>query len=338
FMWGVIPSAQIYPVYSNFLNKELQAVLRMYRDVDNEGKEWNIYELWNDTECAVYQRNGDIFEPREIFTMDFAGQTVPTNVFKHSFGRVPFIEFPNNNTLTSDLTKIKTLVDTYDKTFSGFVDDLEDVQQIIFVLTNYGGTDLKQFLNDMKYYKTISVESNGADDRSGVSTLSIDIPVEARDKLLELTRKAIFDMGQGIDPQQQGIERASGEAMKFLYSLLELKAGLLETEFRLGFGELVRAICSFHGKEIKQIIQTWTRTAIRNDAELVDMCQKSVGVISTKTILKNHPFVENAEDEEKELQEEKDAQMAEYDNAFTVKGFNQNDDDDEQKKKGVGDE
>ncbi|MDQ9828843.1 phage portal protein, partial [Acinetobacter baumannii] len=45
-------------------------------------------------------------------------------------------------------------------------------------------------------------------------------------------------------------------------------------------------------------------TSIRNDAELVDMCSKSVGVLSNKTILKNHPFVENAEDEEKQLQEE----------------------------------
>ena len=34
------------------------------------------------------------------------------------------------------------------------------------------------------------------------------------------------------------------------------------------------------------------------------MCSKSLGVISNKTILKNHPFVENAEDEEKQLKKE----------------------------------
>lgn len=111
-------------------------------------------------------------------------------------------------------------------------------------------------------------------------------------------------MGQGVDPQQQSFDNTSGEAMKFLYSLLELKAGLLEIEFKLGFGELIRAICKYKGFEPKQIIQTWTRTSIRNDTELVDMCSKSVGVISNKTILKNHPFVENAEDEEKQLEDE----------------------------------
>lgn len=200
------------------------------------------------------------------------------------------------------------------KLFSGFVDDLEDIQEVILVLTNYGGEVTKEFLDDLKYYKTIQVDSTGDGDKSGVSTLTIDIPVEARDKLLDLTRKAIFDMGQGIDPQQQGLDRTSGEAMKFMYSLLELKAGLLETEFRFGLDTLIRALCRISGiDEPEFIMQTWTRTAIRNDAELADMCNKSVGVLSTKTILKNHPFVEDPEAEEKEIRKEKEAAASEED-------------------------
>lgn len=322
FCYGVIPSMQVRPVYSLRLEKELEAVLRTYRMVDDNGDEWQIYELWNDTECQAYRKRAEMFQPFDMFSyVNLDGMAEPTNTFRHNFGAVPFIPFPNNNVCTGDLDKIKNLIDSYDKTYSGFVDDLEDIQQVIFVLTNYGGADLKQFLSDLKYYKTIQVESVGSEDKSGVSTLTIDIPVEARDKLLDITRKAIFDMGQGIDPQQQGFDNTSGEAMKFLYSLLELKAGLMETEFRAGFGELVRAIGRYYGKEPEQIVQTWTRTSIRNDAELVDMCQKSVGVISTKTILKNHPFVENAEDEEKELAAEKEQTAKETD--IYRKAFNQ---------------
>jgi len=324
FCYGVIPSMQVRPVYSLRLEKELEAVLRTYRMVDDNGDEWQIYEIWNDKECQAYRKRAEMFQPFDMFSyINLDGMAEPTNTFRHDFGAVPFIPFPNNNVCTGDLDKIKNLIDSYDKTYSGFVDDLEDIQQVVFVLTNYGGADLKQFLSDLKYYKTIQVESAGSDDKSGVSTLTIDIPVEARDKLLDITRKAIFDMGQGIDPQQQGFDNTSGEAMKFLYSLLELKAGLMETEFRAGFGELVRAIGRYYGKEPEQIVQTWTRTSIRNDAELVDMCQKSVGVISTKTILKNHPFVENAEDEEKELAAEKENAAKEtdiYRNAFNQQG------------------
>lgn len=322
FCYGVIPSMQVRPVYSLRLEKELEAVLRTYRMVDDNGDEWQIYEIWNDKECQAYRKRAEMFQPFDMFSyVNLDGMAEPTNTFRHDFGAVPFIPFSNNNVCTGDLDKIKNLIDSYDKTYSGFVDDLEDIQQVVFVLTNYGGADLKQFLSDLKYYKTIQVESAGSDDKSGVSTLTIDIPVEARDKLLDITRKAIFDMGQGIDPQQQGFDNTSGEAMKFLYSLLELKAGLMETEFRAGFGKLVRAIGRYYGKEPEQIVQTWTRTSIRNDAELVDMCQKSVGVISTKTILKNHPFVENAEDEEKELAAEKEQTAKETD--IYRKAFNQ---------------
>ena len=322
FCYGVIPSMQVRPVYSLRLEKELEAVLRTYRMVDDNGDEWQIYEIWNDKECQAYRKRAEMFQPFDMFSyVNLDGMAEPTNTFRHDFGAAPFIPFPNNNVCTGDLDKIKNLIDSYDKTYSGFVDDLEDIQQVVFVLTNYGGADLKQFLSDLKYYKTIQVESAGSDDKSGVSTLTIDIPVEARDKLLDITRKAIFDMGQGIDPQQQGLDNTSGEAMKFLYSLLELKAGLMETEFRAGFGELVRAIGRYYGKEPEQIVQTWTRTSIRNDAELVDMCQKSVGVISTKTILKNHPFVENAEDEEKELAAEKEKGANDAD--IYRKAFNQ---------------
>lgn len=310
FNYAVVPGAQVYPVYTNMLERKLAGVMRSYTDIDDDGNEWVVYELWNDVECAVYRRRGDVFEMFNRYVMEIDGMTTPANVYRHEMEEIPFIAFPNNPTYTSDLWKIKSLIDSYDKTFSGFVDDLEDVQQIILVLTNYGGQDLQQFMKDLKTYKSIQIENLGDNDKSGVSTLNIDIPMEARSKLLELLRKSIFSMGQGIDPEQQGLDSTSGEALKFLYSLLELKAGMLETEFRVGLGQLVRAICRFNHFEPKEIKQIWTRNAIKNNSELAEMCSKSMGVISKKTILQNHPFVENADDEMKQIEEEAKAAMA----------------------------
>ena len=320
FQWYPVPAIEIYPIYTDNLERKLKAVIRMYKTVDDNGEEWEIFEFWNDTTCESYRQQKDLFLPYDQFAMEGMDLSAPSNVYEHGLGAVPFIPFLNNNLGTSDLDKIKALCDAYDKTFSGFVDDLEDIQEVILVLTNYGGQDLKELLHDMKYYKAVQVDATGDGDKSGISTLTIDIPVDARKELLEQTRKAIFDIGQGVDPQQQGFDKTSGEAMKFLYSLLELKAGLLETEFRLGFAELIRAICRNTGMaEPGQIIQTWTRTAIRNNAELSSICQQSVGIVSTQTILKHHPFVDNVEDEMKELAKEKEeaAKEAElYQGAF----------------------
>ena len=325
FQYGVVPSYEIIPVWSKKLDRELLAVLRVYKDFDDVGDEWDIYEYWTEDMCETFRKKSadDIMTGLQFCPMfiDFynAGLSDAENQIRHNYGRVPFIPFFNNNTSSRDLDDIKKLIDSYDKTFSGFADDLEDIQEIIFILTNYGGANLQEFLKDLKYYKAIQVDSSGDGDKSGVSTLNIDIPVEARKTLLEITRKAIFDMGQGVDPQQQGLDSTSGEAMKFLYALLEIKAGLMETEFRIGFGELVRAIAQAHGQTVKFITQTWTRTSIRNDAELASMCSKSVGIISNKTILKNHPFVENAEQEEAQIQKEKEeaaAQLNGYNGLF----------------------
>lgn len=310
FEYGVVDSKQIISIWSSELNRKILAVLRTYKNTDDKGNVFDIYEYWTDKECLSFKKKSSDSTDEIIIYNSFStidcdtGINTESNILKHEFGEVPFIPFFNNNLKTSDLDNIKPLIDVYDKVFSGFVDDLEDIQEIIFLLTNYGENNLDTFLKDLKKYKTVKLDSDGANDKSGLSILTIDIPVEAREKLINMTRKSIFEQGQGVDPDPQNFGNSSGVALKYLYSLLELKAGLMETEFKLGFGKLVRMICRYKGIKIKSIIQTWTRTAISNDAELVEMTAKSEGVISKKSILKNHPFVENADLEEIQIKKE----------------------------------
>ncbi|OOM82315.1 phage portal protein, SPP1 Gp6-like [Clostridium puniceum] len=329
FEYGVVDSKQIIPIWSSSLNKKLLGILRVYTNTDDAGDTYDIYEYWNDKESQAFKKKASstIDEGLEAYTMftSFLVDTETTQMsdtFKHDFERVPFIPFLNNNIMTSDLDNVKPLIDVYDKVFSGFVNDLEDIQEVIFILTNYEGTELGTFLSELKKYKTVKVENNGESDKSGLQTLTIDIPVEARKELLTTTRKAIFEQGQGVDPQPDKFGDASGVALKYLYSLLELKSGLAETEFKLGFGEFVRAICQYLSIQCKSIVQTWTRTRITNDTETATICSDSVGVISNKTIIKNHPFVEDADAEEKQKKkenEEKQQENDDYKNAFPNK-------------------
>ena len=204
------------------------------------------------------------------------------------------------------------------------MNDLEDIQEVLFVLAGYEGEDLGEFLQKLKKYKTIKVDSD-EDGQGSLNTLTIDIPVEAREKMLAMTRKSIFEQGMGIDPDPQNFGNSSGVALSYLYSLLELKAGLMETEFRPGFGRLVRAICRHEGIPIENIVQTWTRTSVRNETELASIAQQSIGILSQKTILSNHPWVtdtgkelEQIEMEEAGAQEKAD----QYSDAFKKAGRN----------------
>lgn len=312
FQYAVVDSKQIIPIESRNLKKKLLGVLRVYEDIDEiTGDTYTVYEYWDAESCWTFRRKaGDTVEEGlvhyNMFRMPDNGEMQAE--YRHEFGEVPFIPFRNNNINSNDLKNIKPLIDVYDKVYSGFINDLDDIQELIFVLSGYGGTDLNGFLQDLKKYKTIKVDGDEGSN-PGVSTLNIEIPIEARNSVLEATRKAIFEQGQGFDPQPENFGNQSGEALKFMYALLEMKAGLTETEFQLGFARLVRAICKHKGIECKTITQTWTRTCIRNESEQAQICRDSVGIVSKKTILKNHPLVEDADLELKQLEkEEQEAQ------------------------------
>ena len=319
FKYAPVNPIQIIPIYSSGLIKDLAAVIRIYSEYFDEGETYSsnnyytVYEYWDNEGCTTFRKKQNAISLNDIATINRfvstnldTGESTESNYYQHDFEMVPFIEFPNNNIKDSDLTKIKPFIDVMDNILSGYVNDLDDIQQLIWVLTNYGGTDLDEFRNDLKKYKAINMESIGPDDKSGIQTIAIDIPVEARNKLLEVCRKQIYEQGQGLDPHPDGgYGNSSGEALKFMYAPLELKAGLMEVEFRQGFNKLIRLMAKSSGhSEYFPIIQTWTRNAIKNDKETADICKNSIGVISKKTIIKNHPFVEDPEQEMKQLEEE----------------------------------
>lgn len=311
FQYAPVPATQVIPVYSGSLKRELIAVLRCYMETDENGKAWRRYEYWTDKEYSRYQQpadeNTEISEWTTTFEVPNAGAET-TNIISHPFGRVPFIEFANNRFRRGDLDKYKGLIDLYDKIYSGFGNDLEDIQEVIYVLRNYGGEDAAEILRKFKLYKFVHTEDGEDGQTGGLDTLTIEIPVEARRVALELTRRQIFVSGQGVDPDPEKFGSASGVALKFLYSLLEMKVGLMEAEFRSGFNDLVRAILEFEGVALKgSIVQTYTRASVNNELENAQIGQMLTGILSEETVLQNLDWVDDKEAELDRLAEEREA-------------------------------
>lgn len=99
----------------------------------------------------------------------------------------------------------------------GVKTDLEDIQEVVFILAGYEGEDLDEFLQKLKKYKTVKLDSE-EESKGELNTLTIDIPVEAREKMLAMTRKSIFEQGMGIDPDPQNFETVL--AWRFLIFIL----------------------------------------------------------------------------------------------------------------------
>lgn len=127
--------------------------------------------------------------------------------------------------------------------------------------------------------------------------------------MLELLKKQIYESGQGLQQDNESFGNASGVALKFFYRKLELKAGLLETEFRESINDLIEAILNHYNIRFKKITQIWSRNMISSELEASQIAQQSVGIIPEKLILQNHPWVEDVEEATKLLEEEEESKI-----------------------------
>ena len=307
FKYATVETEECIPIYDKTLKKNLIGMCRYYEDfeediVTGKIKYYVWFEYWDKYHCEKYKFRGKLDQTGLTHLPQF------DECFEHDFERVPFIAFKNNKRMTSDLHRYKDLIDIYDKVLSGYANDLEDIQQLIYIIENYGGEDLKEFLGDLKRYKTVKTETDVNGTSGGLKTLSIEIPVEARNSLLEILEKRIYKSAQSLEQYDaESFGNASGTALKFFYRKLELKSGLTEIQFRRGFNELIRVILKFlNYNEKVTITQIWTRNMISNDQETAQIASESKDIISDETILKNHPWVENPEEEIKKLKQQKE--------------------------------
>ncbi|MCL0330601.1 phage portal protein [Apilactobacillus xinyiensis] len=312
FDYSVVDSSQITPIYDKGLKNHIVAIRRSYRQLDTDsGKYVDIHEYWDDKTCTSFKSNGSLYtglETNDVFdlidnsTNEVVGNT---NVYEHGLGRIPFIKFAKNVYEQRSLDDYKGLIDAYDSVYNGYLNDLDDIQQVILVLKNYGDTSLSELKEQLKKYSAVKFESDEAG--SGLDTLNIEIPREARDDMLEITRSEIFLKSKSVDPSKTMISNATATAIKQLQSQLEEKASLTEQYFSRGLAELVRAILQYlnvpNYLDIK-VAQKWTRNTVTNVLEQAQALAQVASFTSKETIAKNNPFVEDYQAELESLKDD----------------------------------
>lgn len=309
--------------WGGYSNEELVLLVKQtenWLDPDT-GEFWNLYEIWTTERCYFYRYpvegtlddlEEEIIYPSGVDTSSFEDK----NSFAHEYEEVPFIHLKNNSEMVNDLIGIKEYIDSYDDTMSSLADDITDSQNAIFVLKGYGDQSGPEFWRKVQEDRIINLidirdwddDSDAPVFESDAKLLAIEPPIAASQLNLELTRKAIFEQGGGVDPTPEVLGNTSGEALKHMYNLLELKSKAMEDEFRIGIARLVRAICKHIGYDIPEgqlVKQIWKRTRINNDTELINNAVNSSSLLSRRTIYENHPWVDDPDEEERRVEEEK---------------------------------
>jgi SPP1 family phage portal protein len=320
FCYLVIPAEQCIPVWENSYQDTLLYMIRYYviqhvNSVSNETK--NIYkvEFWDSEKVTYYIQDDDTYvydvtEPINPRYHWYSWNTLTPEVqVGNSWGRVPFIPLENNDEETTDLAPIKALIDDYDLNASDFSNNLADIQEFIWLLEGYDGTNLDEFMENIKRYKAVNVGVGGSVKRE-----SGEIPKDARDSHLQRSKENIFAFGMGLDPTTDKLgSDPSGVALKWQYQGVIKKSDELIRKLKTSLHEfasyIVQYINLMEGTkyDVANVKPVISAGLMANDKEVIETLQNSATMLSKKTILEKHPYVSSVSEELKRIEDEQKA-------------------------------
>lgn len=256
--------------------------------IDRIGKDNKVIkriQVWDSTQTFFYvqeddglieldKREKDNPRPHAIYKKDNSEDR-----YYEDYGFIPFFRLDNCKKQFSGLKPIKALIDDYDLMSCGLSNNIQDSNEVLYVVKGFQGDNLDELHLNTKSKKLI-----GVDDDGDVDIKTIDIPVEARRTKLELDEKNIFRFGMGVNTE--GLKDTSATtsiAIKSAYSLLDLKCNKLEIRLKQFMRKLLKVV-------LKEI----------NDENETDFQQKDVYFNFEREIITNAQ--ENAQIELTEAQ------------------------------------
>lgn len=302
----VIPAEQCIPYWSDRSHTELDAMIRVYNTTVwqyNQEKEITNVEIWTKDGVKYYRLEGQMLVYDNDKSMDAGGPVAHYKSVEEwkTWGKVPFIPFKNNQIEMPDIKFVKSLIDGYDLGRSEAANYMDEVKNLIFVLKGYGGQNLSAFIKQLNEDRAILIDD--AED-GGVDTLTPQMDITALREHYEQLNRDIVESGQSVNKDLDKFGSApSGVALKFMYSSLDLKCNLMETEFSRGFELLLYFVdlylqISGHGYYEKIDVElVFNRDMAINEAEQIQNCSNSQGIISDETLIAHHPFVSDVEEE-----------------------------------------
>lgn len=307
-----LPPEECLPIWRDAAHTELAAFIRMYDVETYIAKTKRVVrriQWWDDSGMKLFEDDGQLKLIEEAAHFSYIDGEV---VKPMNWDRLPFICFKYNDEEQPLIDLIKQQVDDYDRRKSDNSNNLEDLPNSIYVVKNYNGTSGGEFRKNISTYRVAFVDGEG-----GVETISLTIDTAAYQNHMEELRKNIYEFGRGVDTQRQEVGNASGIALKFLYADLDMDMSDMEAEFQAALEQLLwfvdTHIANSGGTDYvdTDVEFIFNRDILINETEAVTNAKNSVGVISTRTIVANHPWVSDTDEELKQMDEEK-AEAEEY--------------------------
>ena len=277
-------------------------------------------EWWTAEDVTYFTENGDGEFLQEKSCGHWAVTALldgeETETEQHGWGRVPFIPLRNNEKELTDLQLVKGLIDAYDFVSSEGTNNLLDLVDLYWVIQGYGGETASAVAKKLQINKAVQI----SDSSGNVEAKQVQLPVEGRLDWMQMLRKDIFHFGMGVDTDSDDWGKAaSGVALKFQYAMFYLKINGIVPEIKRAVKEFFRFATEDRNRENgtdwdwRKIQITLNTNGITDDMETMQIIAASKGMVSEKTLLGKHPFVEDVNSEMEQLERERKEKNDEID-------------------------
>lgn len=335
------PSEECIPIYDTETQTYLIGFIHFYtiQDLSGDKPENRVYvEYWDDKEVKYYIETKvndttvyleDVTRPRPMChwyreVYDNALNNLK-RIERHSWGRVPFIEIENNEEKMTDLEPIKPLIDAYDLINSNYVNTVEDLKEIIWLINGYGAEDLLALIENLK----VNGVARTNDTAGKIDAKLLDIPYEARQTLLKGLKELIYEFGRAVDTSNKDLigQAPSGVSLEFLYTDLDMKAddtiaGLTPAIYEILW--YVLQDLKMQGKIPLEINEfdfkiEFNKSRIFNETEKINTLSND-STLSLRSKLEKHPYCDDVDEELKRIKEEKQENMKLQSQIFNSSG------------------
>ena len=292
-------------VYDNSLEQKPKFAIRYYcwlDDIDNQ-QMYDI-ELWTDKEIIVYE--GSPMTLQEVSRRD------------HYFGRLPVIEFMENESRHGAYEDVINLIDAYELMLSDTANTVSYFSDCYLILEGMDQTDPEE-IEQMKNNRILLIPEG-----TSASFLQKNINETYNENLIKRLQEQIFVVACTPRLSDSSFSsNSSGVAIQFKLYSMEKSIQNKENIFNAGFNkmfELIKTILNIRGAtytEEDKILLTFTRSLPLDLTSLADSISNLRGVVSNKTLMSQLDFVTDVkleqEQMDKERQEEFNWQMKSMD-------------------------
>ncbi len=319
---------EIIPYWKDAEHTALDCVVRVYDVGVYEGlqlKTVEKVEIYRETGVEYFDlRNGSLIENEGLPPTSYVVVEDESGQGKgYNWGRIPIIAFKYNDEETPLICKVKSIQDSINDMLSDFKNNMqEDSRNTILIIKNYDGENLADFRYNLAQFGAVKVKTIDGSE-GGVDALQVEVNAENYKVILEIFKKALIENAMGFDAKD---DRLSGNPnqmnIQSMYSDIDLDANGMETEYQASFEDLLYFVNAhlantaqgdFEGVEVEIV---FNRDMIMNEADVINSVKNSVGILSTETLVTNHPWVTDVQAEIERLDKEKQQAMDEYADAF----------------------